>query len=285
MSNTIEYAKIFTQALDQLIEQAPTTAWMTANASRVQYNGGNEFKIANIVLDGLNDYDRATGYEDGAVTLEWETKAFKYDRGRKFRLDAMDVDESNFVANATTVLNEFARTKVVPEIDLLRISELAALGNAMTAGATAQATLKDAVVEIRDTGYDGQLVAHVTWDFLRQLEDELAGKLGSIEVNGISYPALGDVALIPTVASRMITGVSKNALTGVYEKDSEDGLDLDLLITGVDVPLGIVKHNPFKIITPELNQEADAYDIHYRVYHTLEVEDNKAPVVVYVVKA
>lgn len=285
MANTIEYAKIFTQTLDQLIEQAPTTAWMTANESRVQYNGGNEFKIAKIELDGLNDYDRATGYEDGAVTLEWETKTFKYDRGRKFRLDAMDVDESNFVANATTVLNEFARTKVVPEIDLLRISELAALGNVMTAGATAQATLKDAVVEIRDTGYDGQLVAHVTWDFLRQLEDELAGKLGSIEVNGISYPALGDVALIPTVASRMMTGVKKNALTGVYEKDSVDGLDLDLLITGVDVPLGIVKHNPFKIITPELNQEADAYDIHYRVYHTLEVEDNKAPVVVYVVKA
>ena len=285
MANTIEYAKIFTQALDQLIEQAPTTAWMTANASRVQYNGGNEFKIANIVLDGLDDYDRATGYEDGAVTLEWQTKSFKYDRGRKFRLDAMDVDETNFVANATTVLNEFARTKVVPEIDLLRISELAELGNALTAGATAQETLKDAVVEIRDTGYDGQLVAHVTWDFLRELEDELAGKLGSIEVNGISYPALGDVALIPTVSSRMITGVTKNAVTGVYEKDSEDGLDLDLLITGVDVPLGIVKHNPFKIITPELNQEADAFDIHYRVYHTLEVEDNKAPVVVYVVKA
>ena len=47
------------------------------------------------------------------------------DRGRSFNLDAMDVNESNFIATAGNVMGEFQRTKVVPEIDAYRISKLA----------------------------------------------------------------------------------------------------------------------------------------------------------------
>ena len=49
------------------------------------------------------------------------------DRGRKFQLDAMDVDETNFVAAAANVTTEFQRTKVIPEVDAYRYSKLAAL--------------------------------------------------------------------------------------------------------------------------------------------------------------
>ena len=87
MANTINYAALFQSNLDKLMEQSITTAWAEANANRVQYNGGNEIKIAKLGLDGLADYSRATGYEDGSVTLEWETHKFAYDRGRKFTID------------------------------------------------------------------------------------------------------------------------------------------------------------------------------------------------------
>lgn len=282
MPNTIDYATVFNSALDQLISQEATTSWMEANASRVKYNGGNEFKLAKIALDGLSDYDRATGFETGSVTFEWETKKFKYDRGRKFRIDAMDTDETNFVLNASTVLGEFVRTEAVPEIDRVRIAELAQNGNAIPANAKgAIETLKDAIVKIRDLGYSGQLVAHVTYDFLRGLETLLAGQLGTIVVNGITFPALESVALIPTVSDRMVSKVEKNESKALVKASDAD--DLSLIITGVNVPLGINKHNPMKVITPQNNQEADAYDIHYRLYHTLEVEDNKKPTVVYVV--
>lgn len=279
--NNIQYSQIFTQNLDKLIAQEATTAWMEANSNRVQYNGGNEFKLAKISLDGLSDYDRSKGFETGAVTLEWETKKFKYDRGRRFRIDAMDTDETNFVLNASTVLGEFARTEVIPEIDRVRIAELAAEGNELALNIKgAQATLKDAIVKIRDLGYSGQLVAHVTYAFLRDLEDDMNQKLGTISINGIEFPALEDVVLIPTVSNRMVSKVEKNAKKEIVK--AADGKDLSLIMTGVEVPLGIMKHNPFKIITPEENQEADAFDIHYRAYHTLEVEDNKKPTVVYV---
>ena len=281
MANTLEYAKVFNTNLDKAIEQSAKTAWMEANASRVKYNGGNEFKIAKIGLDGLTDYDRADGFATGAVTLDWETKQFKYDRGRKFRIDAMDVDETNFVVDASTVLGEFTRVEAAPEIDMVRIAELAGYGTELEANAKgALATLKDAVVEIRDLGYEGQLVAHVTYNFFRGLEDAMAGQLGTINVDGIDFPALEDVALIPTVSSRMVSAVKKDGNKAIVKGD--EAKDLDLIITGFDVPLGIVKHNVTKVITPEVNQEADAYDIHYRNYHTLEVEDNKADAILFV---
>ena len=38
-------------------------------------------------------------------------------------LDSMDVNESNFVANATNAMGQFQSTKVVPEIDPFKFEE------------------------------------------------------------------------------------------------------------------------------------------------------------------
>ena len=124
MVNTIAYAQIFQKNLDLLMIQESTTGWMEDNAGRVIYDGGNTVKIPKISMDGMGDYDRSSGFVSGSVTLEYETKTMTQDRGRSFLLDAMDVNESNFVANASNVLSEFQRTKVVPEIDAYRYSSI-----------------------------------------------------------------------------------------------------------------------------------------------------------------
>src|SRR5699024_2826248 len=113
VENTLEYSKIFQPALDKQVAQEATSGWMEANASQVKYSGGNEVKLPKLDMDGLADYDRTTGYVDGAVTLEWQTKTLTQDRGRRFQIDSMDVDESNFVTTAGTVMGEFQRTKVI----------------------------------------------------------------------------------------------------------------------------------------------------------------------------
>ncbi len=120
MPNILEYSKIFQPALDKQIVQESTTGWMEVNSKLVQYNGGNEVKLPSIVMDGLADYDCNIGYVDGAVTLTWDTYKLTQDRGRKFQLDAMDVNETNFVATAGTVMGKFQRTLVIPEIDAYR---------------------------------------------------------------------------------------------------------------------------------------------------------------------
>ena len=134
MANTLEYAKIFQPALDKQVVQEATTGWMELNSNLVKYNGGNEVKLPDIVMDGLGDYDRANGFVKGNVTLTWKTYSLTQDRGRTFSIDAMDVDETAFVATAGTVMGEFQRVQVVPEIDAYRYSKLATL--AIGAGQT-----------------------------------------------------------------------------------------------------------------------------------------------------
>lgn len=128
--NTLEYAKIFMEELDKQLVEISTSGWMEQNAGQVKYNGGNEVKIPKISLSGLGDYDRDKGFVDGSVTLAFQTKTLTQDRGRTFQLDAMDVDETNFVAVAGNVIGEFQRTKVVPEIDAYRYSKIASLAMA-----------------------------------------------------------------------------------------------------------------------------------------------------------
>ena len=282
MANNINYAALFQNALDKKLAQDLTTGWAEANASRVQYNGGNELKIAKLGLDDLADYNRATGYEDGDITLEWETHKFRYDRGRKFSLDAMDVDETNFTATASNVMGEFVRTKVVPEIDLIRIASLASkAGNSVDIEASPENALeefKKGIVAVRDAGYGGQLVAHVTYEFMSMLELRFANQLGSVTfaVSGVdtTFPSVDGVALIPTQSTRMFEKVEK---AGQSYKGS--GKQIHFLIVGKDVPMGIVKHAPARTFLPEENQNADAYVINYRVYHDLFVEDNKVDAV------
>ena len=71
MANTLEYAKLYQEGLDLVLEQAPVTNWMSLDNSRIEYNGGNEYKFAKLTLDGLQDYDQASGFVDGDVSLEW----------------------------------------------------------------------------------------------------------------------------------------------------------------------------------------------------------------------
>lgn len=125
MANVIEYAKVFQTELDTQMVTGATSGWMELNSALVKYNGGNEVKIPKVVMDGMADYDRENGFVKGSVSLSYETHALSQDRGRTFNLDAMDVDESNFVINAGSVLGEFQRTKVIPEVDAYRYSKIA----------------------------------------------------------------------------------------------------------------------------------------------------------------
>ena len=278
MANTINYAQLFQDGLDTVLAQELTTGWAELNADRVKYNGGNEVKIAKLGLDGLDDYNRATGYVAGNVTLTWETHTFRYDRGRKFTLEAMDVDESNFTATAGNVMGEFVRTIAVPEVDLIRIAGLAPkAGNKVRVDGDDKDALEEfkaGIVAVRDAGYAGQLVAHVTYAFLNELELKFAGQLSEVTfaVAGIdtTFKTIDGVALIPTTSDRMHTKVKRTSV-----KIEADGNELAFLIAGKDIPIAVAKHNPVRTFTPEQNQTAEAYVLNYRIYHDIWVEDNK----------
>jgi hypothetical protein len=56
-----------------------------------------------------------------------------------------------------------------------------------------------------------------------------------------------------------------------------NAMSMNWIICPISGPIAIVKHAMPKIIAPENNPDADGYLYGYRVYHTLEIADNKIP--------
>lgn len=298
--NTIAYADIFQKNLDKVAVEELLTGWMDGNAGQVIYNGGSQVKIPKMTVQGLGTYSRDNGYVQGGVTLSYEQRSMTQDRGRKFQLDAMDINEANFVPTASVVMGEFQRTMVVPEIDAYRLSQVitTALTSAQTgqveygytpASATALAKLKAGIAYVRDCGYTGSLVCHASGDFVLQLELALGAQLrettfanGGIDTR---VPVVDDVPIIRTPKNRMYSkitlydGSSTGQTGGGYIKHATDGLDCNFVIMPADAPIAVTKQDVMKIFTPEQNQDADAWKMNYRRYHDLWVMDNKAKLI------
>lgn len=294
--NTLATATIFQNTLDQVAVQDATTGWMDANAGQVIYNGGSEVKIPKMNVQGLADYDRDAGYVQGGVTLTYQTKQMTQDRGRKFQLDAMDIDENNFVTTAATVMGEFQRERVVPEIDAYRISSLvtAAIGAKKAgmveygyvpgaANTSALRKLKTGISALRDVGYNGPLVVQATSAFILELELELAGKITNVTFSkgGIEtqVPGVDGVPIIPTPSNRMYSAITlyngkTDQAAGGYTKGSK-ALDVNFFVCPRTTPVAVTKQDKMKIFTPDQNQDADAWKMNYRRYHDMWILDNK----------
>lgn len=295
--NTLATATNFQKALDVLAVREAVTGWMEANAGQVKYTGGAEVKIPKMSVQGLGDYDRDNGYLMGSATLEYETKKMTQDRGRKFQLDSMDVDETNFVTTASSVMGEFQRTKVIPEIDAYRLSKIATEAiNANVAGmvqygytpgaanTSALRKVKEGIAAIRDLGYDGPLVVHATDSFILELELELANKISTVNFKkgGIitKVPAVDEVPIIPTPANRLVTAIKLNdGKTSGQEKGGfEKGVtakDINFEIMPLKTPVAISKQDKMRIFDPNTNQKADAWAMDYRRFHDLWILENK----------
>lgn len=292
--NVLEYAKIFMQQLDKQVEALATSGWMESNAGLVKYNGGNEVKIPIISMDGLGDYDRTSGFVDGSVTLEYQTKTLTQDRGRTFQLDRMDVDETNFVATAANVMGEFQRTLVIPEIDAYRYSSIATQAIAKevaTGGYTADADtilskIKEDIYAIYDVAGEIPLVITLSmplWGLLSN-SSELSKQLSVIDF------AVGDVKtkvrgidnnpIIPVPSTRMKTkyvfqdGKTEGQTAGGFKADAE-AMSINWIITPRTAPIAVSKTDKIRIFTPDQNQKADAWKLDYRKYHDLWVKDNQ----------
>lgn len=293
--NTLATATLFQTNLDKIAIQDATTGWMDANAGQVIYNGGAEVKIPKMSVQGMGDYDRDTGYVQGGVTLEYETRKMTQDRGRKFQLDAMDVNENNFVTTASSVMGMFQREQVIPEIDAYRLSALAAQAINYQSGAlveygytaaegTVLRKIKEGIKAVRDHGYNGPLVIHAISDVTMELEIALAGKISAVDFakGGINtkVPAVDGVPIIETPANRMYTviklndGKTSQQEKGGYEK-GDTAKQINFMVMPRTTPIAITKQDKMKIFTPDTNQDADAWKMNYRRFHDIWVLDNR----------
>ena len=106
---------VFAQSIT--IKMRYTSFKTYTKSKKLKFSTRNKDFLYNEMLELINsfekedvgDYDRDNGFVRGAVTLSYEIYKMTQDRGRTFNLDAMDVDESNFIANAGNVMRVFSR--------------------------------------------------------------------------------------------------------------------------------------------------------------------------------
>jgi len=291
---TTGYATIFQRELDKQVVAQATSGWMEDNAGLVKYSGGNEVKIPKISMDGLGDYDRATGFVGGSVTLGYETKTLTQDRGRTFMLDRMDVDETNFVATAANVMGEFQRTKVIPEIDAYRYSSIAsqailkgsARGGYSPAPTSVLSEIKNDIYAIYDVAGEVPLVITVSMPVWAVISNstELMKVLNTVEFTKgdvkTKVRAIDENPIIPVPSARMKTeyqfldGKSSGELQGGFQTTG-NSKDINWIICPRNVPIAVSKTDKIRIFTPDQNQQADAWKIDYRKYHDLWIKDNQ----------
>ncbi|MEK4006087.1 hypothetical protein [Paenibacillus sp. FSL H3-0333] len=301
MANTIAYATLFQNELDKQIVQLATSGWMEDNAGQVIYNGGSEIKIPKLALDGLKDYNRATGYAAGAVDFSYQTKEMTQDRGTSFHLDAMDVNETNFVLNASTVMSEFQRTKVVPEIDAYRYSTIAAAAVAASrsetytlAEATIVAKLYSHIFKLADAGVDmANMVITMSYPAYQTLttNSSIQKKLdvGQFTKGNVTTEIkfLEGIPLIPVSSDRMKTafvfndGTTSGQTAGGFVPAS-GAKDVNWIVTARTTPIAVSKTDVPRIFDPMTNQAANAWKIDYRKYHDLFIPDNQLAKAVFV---
>ena len=278
MPNKMTLIQKYITLLDEVYKNATLTGDLEADASVVRQGmQTNEILIPKMDMDGLGDYDRNTGYADGSVNLEWESKKFNYDRGRRFSVDAMD-DEETAGLSFGKLSSEFIRTKVVPELDAWRFATYTE--NAGTIKSETLITgeqVCSAITIANNTLDEAEVYTEERYLFITPTLYNAITALDSYKSKGM-LDGFAKIIRVPTPrfysAVALLDGKSDNELSGGYKK-AESAKNLNFLIIQKNVPIQYTKHCVSKVITPEQNQDTDNWLFFYRAYGITEVYDNK----------
>lgn len=282
MANAITLAKIFIPILDKIYKNASLTSVLDGNPELVRQGASyNEMIIPKIAMQGLADYSRNSGYVNGDVTLTNETVKCNFDRGRMFQVDSMDNLETAGIAFGQ-LAGEFLRTKVVPELDAFRFASYAgttgiskiSAGASLTTGEAAIAAIRVGNSKMDEDEVDpNNRYLFITPTLLGLIQDMETTKSKEVLQN------FAGIRKVPQ--SRFYTAISQydgstsGEEAGGYVKDSTSGCDINFMIIEKSAVIQFEKHVAPKIITPDQNQNADAYKFGYRNVGIADVYDNK----------
>lgn len=274
MANTIALRKAYSTMLDEVYKLASLTAVLDGPNELVREGANaNEILIPKMSMQGLANYNKQTGYVAGDVTLEYETKKCGYDRGRMFTIDAMDNIESAGVAFGR-LSGEFLRTKVVPELDAYRLAGYASISGVTTVaaalndGKAALAALRTARSKIENAE------ANLATCYLF-INPTVLGMIEDLDTTASRKAIEGFAGIVKVPERRFYSKIDLTASgAGGYVKNSE-GKAVNFMIVDKQAAIQYQKHTVSKIITPDQNQDADAWKFGYRTVGIAECCDNK----------
>lgn len=278
MPNSIALISKYVALLDEVYAKESCTADLEANPAFVRQGAqANEILIPKMDMDGLGDYSRTDGYASGSVNLEWQTKTFDYDRGRKFTVDAMDNEETAAISFGM-LASQFVRTKVAPETDAYRFAKYAGLaGTAVTQDLSliddfcAAVCDANTLMDEEEVPSEGRIlyVTPTLHNGIQRLDNYKSKEM---------FSGFSKIVRVPQKrfysAVDLLDGKADDELMGGYRK-AEGGKNLNFMIISPAAVMQYTKHRVNKTISPEANQSADAWMHFYRAYGLAEVYDNK----------
>jgi hypothetical protein len=286
MANSIALATKFQPILDEIYKAASLTGRMDAQTKPVSFAGANVVKVFKTSLIGLGTYSRTTGYPVGDVTGTWETLTLANERGRELFIDREDDEETLGMAFGTLV-GEYMRTMVIPEVDAYRFSKYASWSGieevdtpATLSNSTILAALDTATefMNSKEVPTEGRIlfVSDSVQTFLNQAVTRFYGNDSSISTQVTSY---NNMPVIMVPQARFYKGITLNAgasaSAGGFVKTVSTGRDINFLMVHPSAVLQVKKHDNLKLFDPDTNQDKDGWKVQYRLYHDAFVYENK----------
>ena len=279
MGNAITLFKQYTSLLDEVYKQAALTSVLDgASDLAKQGANANELVIPKMSMDGLASYSRNGGYVGGDVTMTNETVACNFDRGRMFNIDNLDNAETAGIAYGR-LSAEFIRTKVVPELDAFRFATYAGISGISTVAGAVLSTGDAVVSAIRaavNKLNEDEVPLEGRYLFITPT---LYGLIQDLDTTK-SKQVLEGLTVVQVPQTRFYTSITQNDGTttgqtsGGYAK-ATDGKNINFMIIQRDAVIQFDKHVAPKVITPDVNQDSDAWKFGYRNVGIADVYDNK----------
>ena len=278
MANNITLFKEYVALLDEVYKRASLTAVLDGNnelATLTQYS--HEFLIPKMDMDGLGDYSRTNGYVEGSVTLDFETKAPNYDRGRVFKVNAMDDIETVRIAFGR-LSGEFIRTKAVPELDAFRFAQYAVkAGNKVAANLSTGTDWVDALSTATTVMDDAEVSVEGRHLFLTSTGATIINNLDTTKSRAI-LDRFADFTIVPQPrfysAINLLDGTTTGEEAGGFAKATA-GKNMNFLIVTDGAQIQYLKNVVNKIIDPMTNQEDDQWKFFYHLYGICDAYNNK----------
>lgn len=286
MANSIALALKFQPILDEIYKAAALTARMDSPTKPVNFAGANVVKIFKTSLVGLGSYSRANGYPVGDVTGTWEILTLATERARELFMDREDDEETLGMAFGTLV-GEYMRTMVIPEVDAYRFSKYASWSGISEVAAPAtlsKTTVLDAI-DLASGVLNGAevpeserflYVSDTVQTFLDQAMTRMYGNDSTVSTRITMY---NNMPVIMVPQTRFYKGITLDAgataSAGGYAKTGGTGRDINFLMVHKPAVIQAKKHDNLKMFSPDENQDKDGWKTQYRLYHDAFVQENK----------
>lgn len=167
---------------------------------------------------------------------------------------------------------EFLRTQVVPELDAWRLASYAGYATNKVAGAIADAKAGIAAIRKGKTAIENAEAKPETCYLF--ISNQLKGDIEDLDTTASKKVLDGWAGVIPVPEGRFYDKVTLTA-SGAGGFATAGGKKIDFLIVDKNAVIQNQKHTVSKIITPDQNQDADAWKFGYRTVGIAEAKDNK----------